>query len=162
MKEKCDHSRYIRLIAQRFPLVAEEIAVRHIMYISDAQLESVFNHAGRVDSLRRTHWAAETLEALTASIVQREDVEPHLENAVRAWGGSLDGWDRGLLPDSEATVLDGVDLTQTDEHQPEFVGDPLGHSPLIDDAEIPVVEREYADSVRDEDDAFPLLVPFVP
>ena len=95
MKLEWDHLRYIRYVGVRFPDIAEELASLYVMYVSNAELESVFSHAGRVDSLRRTRFAPETLEVMTAAIVQSRDFDPHLENAVRNGPGARPGGTKG-------------------------------------------------------------------
>ena len=47
---------------------------------------------------------------MTAAIVQSCDFDPHLENAVRMWAGCASGWDEGLPLDSEANVLDDLNM----------------------------------------------------
>ena len=154
MKLEWDHLRYIRYVGVRFPDIAEELAS---LYVSNAELESVFSHAGRVDSLRRTRFAPETLEVMTAAIVQSGDFDPHFEKAVRYWALCTSGWDEGLPLDSEATVLDDLNLDEVNGPEEEINADPLARMPLIDDVIPPDEEQFGLDAIRGEDDAFPPL-----
>ena len=49
-----DHVGYIKPIAGKYPLVAEEPAELSLVIVSNAPVESVLSHAGRVDAERRT------------------------------------------------------------------------------------------------------------
>ena len=147
-----DHVGYIKVIAAKYPLIAEELAELSIMMVSNAPVESVLSHAGRVDAERRTRLSQEMAEAMTGGIVRKAEFAECLATTVELWCLGAAGWDVDEADESELSVLDG--LPMEDEGSDHPCPGPEDH--WLADADD---DGEAFPSMRGEDDAFPRLPP---